>query len=271
MYSQSQRTRGENEMLTEDDWRNLTIELMRLPSKRTRQTRIGASDLADNCDRCLAMKMRGHNRPSPQADRPWMGAEWGTAGHLLMQERIDSLVNDSDDLTPTERQILRQTIGLPEDTRTERHIKVADLRGYGPVFGHIDVDMPDEIGDWKGSTRVKSAFLHDYLVSFRGGEPRWVKQNDTKAYEGGYKLKLDSTTTAQVSKRAYDEKMAGMVAKMDGYFGQQTMYQHGRELEGRPVKRGSIIWLNRDDNGYFDDPASNRYNDPNAHHDVWVM
>ena len=258
-------------ILTDDELRNAAIEIMRLPTGRTLQERIGASDLAVGCDRCLAMRMRGHDRPSPQADRPWMGKEWGTAGHLLMQSRIDSLMQESEGLTEIEREQMRRLVGLPLGTRTEVRLMVADLRGYGPGYGHIDLWLPGQIGDWKGSTRIKSALLQHFLAQLRGETSRWEKQKDTARYEGGWKLKLDSHTVVSFSAREFADAMDVMVYKMNGYFAQQTMYMHGRTLAGSPVTRGSIIWLNRDGNGFFDDPASARYEDPKAHHDVWVM
>lgn len=266
-------------VLTDDQLRHMGVSLLRKPSQRTLQERIGASDMADECDRCLAMRMRGIKRTSPQAERPWFGAEWGTAVHLLMQERIDGLmaqIDDDESLTPAERQqvalYVEATFGVPRGTKTETRLMVADLKGYGPVFGHIDLDLPYQIVDWKGSTRIKSALLQDFLAQTNGNEARrWEKQKDTARYEGGYKLKLDSKTVASMSNRAYREAMDGMVYKMNRYFGQQTMYLHGRHLAGRPAVKGSILWLNRDGNGYFDDPGSDRYEDPQAHHDVWVL
>ncbi len=304
------------EILDDIELRHLVVGILQKPSERTLQTRIGASDLADNCDRCLAFKMKGIDRRSPQADRPWFGAEWGTAGHLLMQSRIEEILAAIEDesLTPAEReqaQRLATTVfGLPAGTRAERRLKVAFIPGYGWVYGTIDLDLPGQIGalglhlllnaegklplraflpvfwtswaiglvlpgqigDYKGSTRKKAALLQDFLAIARGEEQRrWVKQKDTKAYEGGYKLNMGSDAVVSLSKKKYDEEMDKAVYKMNGYFDQQTIYMHGRALEGRPVTRGSIIWLNRDGNGYFDEPSAARYDDPTAHHDVWIL
>lgn len=265
-------------ILDDNELRHMIVALLRKPSARTLQTRIGASDLSDGCDRCLAMKMRGLERTSPQADRPWFGAEWGTAGHMLMESRINELLASihDDTLSPEQRQAtalqVESAFGLPAGTRVERRLLVAEIPGYGPVYGTIDLDLPDQIGDFKGSTRKKSALLQDYLAEARGEElRRWVKQKDTARGPGGYKLNLGSDAVVALSHTKYREAMDGMVHKMNGYFGQQTMYLHGRALEGRPVSRGSIIWLNRDGNGYFDDPGANRYEDPTANRDVWIL
>ena len=264
-------------ILTDDELRYAFVQILRMETARTKQTRIGASDLCDRCDRCLAMKMRGIKRTSPQAERPWFGREWGTAVHGLMESRINEITawERDETLTPQEREQMRLLVqaayGLPEGTRSERRVKICDIPGYGEVFGTIDVDMPHQIVDFKGSTRMKSALLHDYLEGVRGGtDMRWEKQRDTKAYQGGYKLKLDSKTTASLSYKAFQDEMAKMVYKMDGYFGQQSLYMHARRLEGQPVAKGSIAWLNRDGNGWADDPASEAWVAA-RHHDVWIL
>jgi hypothetical protein len=265
-------------ILSDDELRYSLVQLLRKPSERTLQTRIGASDLCDRCDRCLAMKMRGIERTSPQADRPWFGAEWGTAVHGLIESRINE-VNawEADtELSPDEREafarIVQATFGLPHGTRSERRVLICSIPGYGPVYGTIDIDLPWQIVDLKGSTRKKSALLQDFLAIQRGlPERRWAKQKDTKAYRGGYKLNLGGDTVASLSHAQHEAEMAKMVYKMDGYFGQQTLYLHARHLEGRPAVRGTIAWLNRDGNGYFDDPGAAGYEDATKNRDVWML
>ncbi|MDF2506289.1 MAG: hypothetical protein K0Q52_148 [Microbacterium sp.] len=265
-------------VLSDDELRYALVQLFRMPTARTLQTRIGASDLCDRCDRCLAMKMRGIERTSPQAERPWFGREWGTAGHGLMESRINEVTKweRETELSQTEREafarIVQANFGLPVGTRSERRILICEIPGYGPVYGTIDIDLPGQIVDLKGSTRKKSALLQDFLAIQRGEElRRWVKQKDTKAYRGGYKLNLGGDAVVSLSYTQYEQEMAKMVYKMDGYFGQQTLYMHGRRLEGRPAVRGTIAWLNRDGNGYFDDPGASGYEDPSKNRDIWML
>lgn len=244
----------------------MAIKLMSAPTGRTLQTRIGASDLANECDRCLAMAMGNITRArSPRAEAIWMQKEVGTAIHLLQQERIEATG-------------IVDQLGIPS-VRAEQRLRIGTIPGYGDVFGTIDVSMPFQIVDWKGSDRVKGAFLHDFLLGAgllpEGSTPRWVKQKDTARYEGGYKFEYGSSSgakrVAQISARGYREAMDGMVHKMNGYHIQQTLYMHGRRLAGDDVRKGSIIWINRDGNGVNDVPEGARYEDPTAIHDVWVL
>ena len=75
----------------------------------------------------------------------------------------------------------------------------------------------------------------------------------------------------KLSEKEYAEQMAGMVHKMNGYFAQVQLYCFARAQVGRPVERGSIVFINRDGNGYFDLPYGDRYNDESAMHDIWPL
>jgi hypothetical protein len=267
------------DILTDDELRYSIIKLLQMPTERTLQTRIGASDLCDRCDLCLAMKMRGIERTSPQAERPWFGREWGTAGHGLIENRLQRLTSWEEDseLSDSEKEqfarIIRAEYGLPVGVHSERRLKIATIPGYGDIFGTIDLDLPWQIGDLKGSTRKKSALLQHFLAQqgFPGFVSHWEKQKDTKTYRGGYKLKVTSDTVTSLSYNDFESEMAKMVYKMDKYFGQQTLYMHGRELEGRPVERGSIVWINRDGNGYYDNPGAPDYENETRQRDVWIL
>lgn len=253
-------------ILTDDELRYMAVTLFAAPTGRSLQTRIGASDLANECDRCLAMAMANIERPkNPRAEGVWMQKEIGTGIHFVQQDRIENT------------QILAQ-LGIT-GVRAEQDLPIGHIPGYGWVNGHIDVSMPHQIVDWKGADRIKSAFLHDFLLSVgllpEGTKPRWEKQKDTARYEGGYKFEYGSSShakrTASISARNYREAMDGMVHKMNGYHIQQQCYMHGRRLAGDDVRKGSIIWINRDGNGFNDVPTATRYNDPNAIHDIWVL
>ena len=267
-----------NEILNDDELRYALVQVFRMETARTAQTRIGASDLCDQCDRCLAMKLRGIKRTSPQAERPWFGREWGTAGHGLVEDRLNLITHWERDetLTPQERldaaMHMRTAFGLPEGVRSERRVKIATIPGYGDVFGTIDIDLPGQIVDLKGTERKKYALLQDFLAMSSGSEGRrWEKQKDTKAYLGGYKLNLGGGKTAQLSYKAYHEALEAMAYKTEGYYGQLSLYGHARHLEGRPVSRLSIGWISRDGNGYFDDPGSDGYADPTRTRDINIL
>lgn len=236
-----------NESILDDvELRDLTIELLRAPTARDKQRALGASDLADQCDRCLAMKFGGVKRAEPiQSARLWLGALFGTSMHGEIERRIQ--LHSADIESPM---FNRVTHTYPE----MRH-PICKIAGYGTIYGTIDWSMERQIVDWKGSTRKKTALLRDFLAITAGKVPIFGRQH----------------RHVKLSEKEYAEQMAGMVHKMNGYFAQVQFYCHARAAAGRPVERGSIVWINRDGNGYFDLPHGNRYNDEAAMHDIWPL
>jgi hypothetical protein len=238
-------------MMNSDEVRYLGIALLNQEDDRDRQTQVGASDLANGCDRCVANRLLGRTIVNPRADSLWLGRELGTAIHRRYELEIQTALE-------SERLGLRQmaaSVAALRGGRSERRVAIAEIRGYGPVGGTIDVDLEDDVIDVKGSTRKKSCLMHDYMAKIRGEEP------------------IFGRTHAQVklSQRDYDEQMAGMVHKMDSYYSQTMEYGLGRENEGRPVSMCHILWVNRDGNGIFDVPGGQRYDDPKAVHDIWAL
>lgn len=230
-------------MLTDEEIRRLAVDLFTAKTDRDRQTRIGASDLSDQCDFCLAAKLLGQPRESAIGDRTWLGRVLGTALDDLLTGRA----------------------GSAEGSETQKHVWFADLEGYGRVGGSIDLCLPDQIVDWKGSTRKKSALMQDYLQTvspFRAGlPPRWTKQA-----RGNYKLDLGSGAAISLSERDYQAEMAKQVYKVNGYFAQTNLYMRG---SGR--QRASLVFVNRDGTGFWDVPTFTGWDDEAKVHDVWVL
>lgn len=271
-------------VLSDEELRFLGISLLSMPSGRTLQNRIGASDLANDCDRCLAMAMANIHRPkNPRAEAIWMQKEIGTGIHFVQQHRIEeahaAVQAAQGDFQRYVSDTARHIAAMTPGAQAERKIRIGFIPGYGWVEGTIDLSLLWQILDWKSSDRIKSALLHDYLLSVgffpEGTEPKWQKQKDTKAYPGGYKLEYGSSSgakrVASLSFREYQEAIESMVYKMNGYHVQQTLYMHGRRMLGETCVKGSIIWINRDGNGFNDVPTGSRYEDRKSFHDVWVL
>jgi hypothetical protein len=272
-------------ILTDSELRYLAIKLLSAPTARTRQERIGASDLANECDRCLAMAMtRMPRAKNPTAEGIWMQAEIGTGIHSVQETRLTefhsiALGGDERLYSQQVRDLAREIAAMTPGAKAEQHIDIGVIPGYGPVGGTIDLKLQGQIVDWKSADRIKSAFLHDFLLQHglgpEGAEPRWVKQKDTKAYAGGYKFEYGSSShakrVASISFRNFQEAMDGMVHKMNGYHIQQSLYMHGCNLAGEKVVKGTIMWINRDGNGLNDVPSGSRYEDPSAIHDIWPL
>ena len=255
-----------SEILDDAELRNLTISMLRAPKARDVQHGIGASDLANACDRCLANRLLGRTIPNARADSLWLGAEIGTALHAHLQSRHEEL---------KESPLFPQLHG----THAEEHLFFGRIRGYGDIHGDsggtIDLSLEHQLVDYKGADRKKMAFILDFLqaqgVVRQGCEPYWEKQKGNAKTEGGYKLKVKSDTVITISATKYREEMEAVKHKVNGYFGQLNTYGLARARAGRPVTRLSIVWINRDGHGMFDAPDNPRYDDPKAMHDVWVM
>jgi hypothetical protein len=222
-------------VLTDQEIRHMAIELLTAPTERDKQTRIGASTLSNGCDYCLACAFAGISRDTPITDRAWMGRTLGTATHSVLEDR---------------QKLVEAFLLQHPEAAQEEHVWFADMRGYGKVGGSIDALLEDQIVDWKGSTRKKSLLMQDYLQITQGLEPRFGRTHKD--------IKL--------SEKVYAEEMEKQAFKVTGYYGQQTLYMHG---SGR--KRASLVFFNRDGTGWFDNPAADRYEDPTAVHDVWVL
>lgn len=243
-------------ILNDEELRYLAISMLSLPSARTLQKRIGASNLANQCDKDLAYDLAGIDRSNAQVERVWMGAEVGTAIHGLQEDRLDRAAE-----LQFKMEQARQIVAMTPGAQAERHVAFGHIEGYGDIGGTIDLDLEGQIGDWKGSTRKKSCLLQDFIAIQKGEEPPFGRKHKDIAGPG----------RGMMPQSEYDAELAKMSYKMTGYYGQQQCYLLGREQEGRPVDRGSIIWINRDGTGYFDRPDQSRYDDPKAVHDIWVL
>lgn len=235
-------------MLTDAEIRDLAIDTLTQRTARDAQRRIGASDLSDPCDFCLAAKLLGQSRETALSNKTWLGRTMGTAVHGLLEQRLSE----------------SNTIANTDGAEVETHVWFADLGSYGKVGGSIDLSLPEQLVDWKGSTRKKTALMQDYLQSlgeYRRGLPsRWTQQA-----RGNWKLEF-SDCSYSLSDKDYQHEMAKQVTKVTGYYGQLTLYMKG---SGR--RRASIVFVNRDGTGFFDVPSEDGYNDPAKRHDVWVL
>jgi len=174
--------------LTDNEVRHLAIDLLTAPTERDRQTRIGASNLGNQCDYCLAAAFKGVSRGTPMTDRAWLGRTIGTAMSLLFEQRAAG----RDDLLP------------------EHHVWFAEIAGYGKVGGSIDLLIPGErsLIDWKGTTRQKLLVLIDFIQIQRGLKPLYGRTH----------------AEVKLSERKYAEEMEKMRFKVDGYYAQQQLY-----------------------------------------------
>lgn len=108
------------------------------PTERDKQTRIGVSEIGDDCERCIADKLLGITHDTKDANTP-LAPFLGTAFHAFAESR-----------TKNESNVL-----------VERRVEVCDLEDYGRISGSVDrFDIAAAtVLDWKLLSRKKiSAF-----------------------------------------------------------------------------------------------------------------
>lgn len=238
---------------TDEELFDMTVRLLRMPTARDKQKRIGASNLSNGCDYCLACNLLGDDRQTARSDQAWFGRVLGTAFHAILEHRItDTLAFDEleGEALRVAREQISTMLSLDPDARAEVPVIVAEILGYGEVPGTIDVEFPEQIVDWKGSTRKKICILIDYMQEWRGLPPIFGRTN----------------TWVKLSEKEYAAEMLKMAYKVTGYYGQATLY-----MKGAGKNRASLIFLARDGTGFYDSPASAKYRDKTVVHDVHVL
>lgn len=236
--------------LTDDEVRHLTISLLKAPTARDKQRRIGASNLSNGCQFCLASNLMGDMRETPMLDRAWGGRVVGTAIHSIMEDRVELMRAD----------MIENLTGMHNDALAEYHMQIGELGSYGPVGSTTDVVLPSvrHALDWKGSTKAKMAIIMDFMAIQRG-EPA--------PYGRLHKVHKEKP----LSENAYAQELVKLEYKITGYYGQLQLYGMGLAKAGIPVDRLSNVFISRDDTMWFDNPTQDGYDDPKRMHGIFVL
>ena len=248
--------------LTDDEIRSLAVDILKAPTARDAQRTIGASNLANGCDYCLACNLTGDMRETPMLDRAYLGRVWGTAGHGLIEERTKKWLalarkadrENWDDLKRTEINSFARRF---PDAQVEKRLPLGVIPGYGRVGSTADLFLPSEgnLLDWKGSKRKDILLMIDFLEMQVGREPIFGRRHD--------EIKL--------SEAKYAEAMVKMEYKMTGYYGQLQLYGMGKKKQGYSVSRLSNVFIARDGTGWFDNPGQDGWEDRTRKHDIFVL
>jgi len=250
-------------VLSDSDVRYLAIRMINAETERDRQAQLGASNISNPCDNCLAAEFKGEDRTSEFRDRPFLGRSLGTLFHNGLEGRVD---------------IARSLYG---NARAEHRVICGIIPGYGPIPGHIDLSPTGaHVIDWKGSERDKTLPLIDFIEKMNGREPIYGRRHRAFKGETEYmKIVVNKKTDeaewvkittrdvlAALSEKEWEEQQGAMAHKYQHYYGQNQLYQRGSG-----ARRGSLVFINRDGTGYFDNPEYSRYEDATAVHDVFVL
>lgn len=148
------------------DARKWTLDLLKTPSERDKQWKIGPSSIGDPCTYCIAEQLlasRGQVEGDEHNSSPgpyWMGARIGTAIHETLEKA--AIAQGFDWIMP------------------ERKIVIGDLDGYGTITGSADVTVlegdsdaeehywtaiGDQVIDFKTTTRKKIALIKEAFLT----------------------------------------------------------------------------------------------------------
>lgn len=224
-----------NRILSDEEIRHMLISAMTAPTERDKQTRIGASDLADDCDRCVARAFLGIKFETTRSRRLWMGAYIGTGIHRMLEAAMAD----------------------HPGARAERHVFFGEIAGYGEVGGTIDLDLGSQILDYKSADRAKLALLRDFISIQGTGEPIFGRKHKWIAGAG----------RGMMPESEYNEKMASMGRKITRGYNQCQLYLRGHG----EAQVGSLVYVARDANGWFEVPDLDGYDNPRGQHDIHVV
>lgn len=241
--------------MSAQDVRYLAVSLLTLPTARDGQKRVGASNLSNGCQFCLASNLIGDTRESPLLEKLFLGHTTGTALHGLIAERGTAAMAQIAATSGYDhvRSVQMEAIASHfDDARIEEHIPLGTLGTYGEVGSTPDLILPSRahLIDWKSSTRHKSAIMRDALGQTNFGRTH----KDVK-----------------LSEAKYAEEIAAANFKLAGYVGQKSLYAWGANKLGIPVESSSLVFINRDGTGFYDLPSAAGYDDESKMRDVWVL
>lgn len=249
--------------LTDDEVRRLAVDILKAPTARDKQQKIGASNLANGCDFCLASNLMGDMRETPMLDRAYMGRVLGTSLHGVAEGRQKSWLAaarkaEREQWDEIKRQALAPFARKYPDAQVEKRIKLGSIKGYGAVGSTPDIFLPGEahLFDWKGSKRQKLAIMRDFL---------WMQAGSSEPIFGRQHKEV------KLSEAAYAKELVKMEYKLTGYFAQTQLYMRGKANQGYDVQRSSLIFIARDGTGWFDNPGLDGWEDMTKTHDLWSI
>lgn len=114
------------------------LNVLKTPTERDKQKKVGPSNLSNACTYCLAVQMTGGQESTIFTGQYWLGAKIGTATH----EYVDNH-------------------GAQPYVINEQKNVIGEIEGYGTIKGSTDVFFPEEgeVGDLKTTTRDKLKFI----------------------------------------------------------------------------------------------------------------
>lgn len=124
--------------------KRLVIDLLKTPSERDKQVKVGASQISNPCDYCLANAL--HGGPSAP-NRWWLGARIGTAIHNTLEVEAEKHIDRP----------RSYHFDALEGAKIEEKIELGYIQGYGYIRSKPDLALVkhQHLIDHKTSTKEK--------------------------------------------------------------------------------------------------------------------
>lgn len=256
--------------MTEDEMRDFMVSLLTPRTKRDAQVEVGASNLSNPCDRCRAYEINGFERGDRIMNRAWGGRVIGTAIHSHLQAALEHAVatasESGDDLAQ---------LGFRyPDMVAERHLTLGELTPGRVVTSSTDLWIPSKntVGDAKGTTMRKLAFVRDALAQMRGagaifgrGHEFVVTYQETVVKSGANAGDTVFRKAVEgVSEREYAKEIGHALTKIERYSRQLCLYAMGITNGGEQVDDMFINFVARDSAMTVENRESERYMDETA-------
>lgn len=129
---------------SDDDVRRLILDMLKNPGERDKQRLIGASEIGNPCDYCVASRVAGREQAP---NRYWLGAKIGTAIHRELEWEEEKHI-----VTPQ-----NYRFEALEGALIEEKIILGEIEGYGVVKSKPDLVLVkyNHLIDHKTTTKDK--------------------------------------------------------------------------------------------------------------------
>lgn len=136
-------------VLSDEQIKRLTLDLLKNPSERDKQRKVGASQIANPCDYCLGRALKQGGESKNQFNRWWMGARIGTAIHNALEAEEEKHIDRP----------ASYHFDALEGAVIEQRITLGVIDGYGVIGSKPDLVLVkhNQLVDHKTSTRAKIA------------------------------------------------------------------------------------------------------------------
>lgn len=225
--------------MNDEALRSLALDLLKTPSDRDKQRKIGPSLYASPCTRCVGQYLY---EPVNQTSKYWLGAKIGSAVH---------------DFLETIAYVSKKMKERYPDALLETKIQLGTVEGYGTLAGSADLVLPSErmVVDYKTTDRDKIKAIKRAYTS----EPN--EYDLSSVQEARYKLQTYAGQMGQYARGLelhHDTPIdkLGIVfinrdGKTDSDVWAMTM-DHDRDYAEKVWERLDSIWKHVQENGVDD-------------------